>query len=66
MNDNLVAMKDIRNLFQTTCNKNETELQWVRGVPDADITNCLINGVRVLAPGLTKLQNEKKKSKKNK
>ncbi len=59
-------MKDIKNLFTQSCSKNETELTWIRGIPDMDITNALINSVRVLAPGLTKMQNQNKKLKKGK
>ena len=53
------AQKLIKNLFVQQAQKSATphETQLVRNVPDPDMTNILINSVRVLAPGLTKVQN---------
>jgi hypothetical protein len=53
------AQKLIKNLFSQQAQKTATpnEAQMVRNVPDPDMTNMLINNVRVLAPGLTKVQN---------
>ena len=47
-------------------NKNELEIQLLKNIPDTDMTNSLINNVRVLAPGLTKMQNITKQQKKKK
>ena len=47
-------------------NKNEHEIQLMKIIPDNDMTNSLINNVRVLAPGLTKIQNANKQQKKKK
>ena len=38
------------------CAKNEVESQLIRAMPDTDMMNSLINNIRVLAPGLTKMQ----------
>lgn len=35
----------------------------IRAIPDPDMTNMLINNLRVLAPGLTKVQNQTKQAK---
>lgn len=53
------AQKLIKNLFIQQAGKGgtSTELAMVRNIPDPDMTNMLINNVRVLAPGLTKVQN---------
>lgn len=53
------AQKLIKNLFVQQAMKTATphEQQLVRNVPDPDMTNMLINSVRVLAPGLQKVQN---------
>jgi len=60
------AQKLIKGLFLQQCNKNEVEQQMIKGVPDVDVTNTLVNSVRVLAPGLTKMQNANKKERKQK
>jgi hypothetical protein len=36
----------------------------IKAVPDMDMMNSIVGGVRVLAPGLTKMQNQTKKTKK--
>jgi len=32
----------------------------IKNIPDTDMTNMLVNNCRVLAPGLTKMQNATK------
>lgn len=61
------AQKMIKNLFVQQAQKTATphETQLVRNVPDPDMTNILINSVRVLAPGLTKVQNQAKQAKRS-
>ena len=61
------AQKLIKNLFAQQAQKSasQTETQMVRNVPDPDMTNMLINNVRVLAPGLTKVQNQTKQAKRS-
>ena len=61
------AQKLIKNLFVQQAQKTATphETQLVRNVPDPDMTNMLINSVRVLAPGLTKVQNQTKQVKRS-
>lgn len=61
------AAKDIRSLFIGQAGKNfpyETNL--MKCVPDNDMTMSLINNCRVLAPGLTKIQQQNKQDKKKK
>lgn len=59
------AQKLIKNLFAQQAQKTATpvETNMVRNVPDMDMTNMLINNIRVLAPGLTKVQNQTKQAK---
>ena len=56
------AQKLIKNLFAQQAAKTATpnESMMVRNIPDPEMTNTLINNVRVLAPGLTKVQNQSK------
>lgn len=61
------AQKLIKNLFQQQATKtaSASEAGMVRNLPDPDMTNMLINNVRVLAPGLTKVQNQTKQAKRS-
>ncbi len=59
-------MKLIKSLFLAQANKNQWETQMIKGIPDTDMTNMLVNNCRVLAPGLTKMQNANKQNKKKK
>lgn len=61
------AQKLIKNLFQQQATKTASaqEAGMVRNLPDPDMTNMLINNVRVLAPGLTKVQNQTKQAKRS-
>lgn len=60
------AQKLIKNLFQQQAQKTApAELAMIRNIPDPDMTNMLINNVRVLAPGLTKVQNQTKQAKRS-
>ncbi len=60
------AMKLIKSLFTQQAGKNQTETAMIKNVPDTDMMNILINNCRVLAPGLTKMQNQSKQTKKKK
>ena len=60
------AQKLIKSLFLQQSNKNEQESMLLKSVPDTDMTNSLINNVRVLAPGLTQMQTKNKQQKKKK
>jgi len=60
------AQKLIKNLFQQQAQKTApSEAAMIRNIPDPDMTNMLINNVRVLAPGLTKVQNQTKQAKRS-
>lgn len=58
------AMKLIKSLFLAQANKNQWDTMSIKSIPDADMTNMLLNNCRVLAPGLTKMQNASKQNKK--
>ena len=60
------AMKLIKSLFVAQANKNQIETGMIKNIPDTDMTNMLINNCRVLAPGLTKMQNQNKQNKRKK
>lgn len=63
------AQKTIRQLFVSqTDKKQQHELNLIKAVSDQDMTMTLINSCRVMAPGLTKIQQQNKadKRKKNK
>jgi hypothetical protein len=61
-------MKLIKGLFlgQSNSNKSTLETQLIKQIPDTEMTNMLVNNCRVLAPGLTKMQNQNKQAKKGK
>lgn len=61
------AQKLIKNLFVQQATKTSTpnEANMVRNLPDPEMTNMLINNIRVLAPGLTKVQNQTKQQKRS-
>lgn len=60
------AQKLIKNLFAQQAQKTSpAEAAMVRSLPDPDMTNMLVNNVRVLAPGLTKVQNQTKQAKRS-
>lgn len=61
-------MKLIKSLFLGQSNQNKTNLetQMIKNIPDTEMTNMLVNNCRVLAPGLTKLQNQNKAAKRGK
>ena len=60
------AMKLIKGLFLGQANKNQFETTLIKNIPDMDMTNMLVNNCRVLAPGLTKMQNANKQQRKKK
>ncbi len=60
------AMKLIKSLFLAQANKNQFETTMIKNIPDTDMTNMLVNNCRVLAPGLTKMQNANKQNRKKK
>ena len=59
------AVKMMRSLFLNQSGKNDTEASLIKGIPDPDMINVLINSIRIFAPGLTKMQNQQKKDKKS-
>ncbi len=42
------------------------KLGHIKSIPDPDMMNSLINNLRILAPGLTKMQNQNKDAKRKK
>ena len=54
------AMKLIKSLFIAQAGKSQTETTMIKNIPDTDMMNMLVNNCRVLAPGLTKMQNQSK------
>ena len=61
------AQKTIRSLFLSqTDKKSQHEQNLIKAVSDQDMTMTLINSVRVMAPGLTKIQQQNRQDKKKK
>lgn len=59
------AQKTIRQLFLSQTEKNKQyEANLIKAVSDQDMTMSLINSCRVMAPGLTKIQQQNKADKK--
>jgi len=49
-------MKLVRNIFQGIAKGNEAETNLLKQVPDLEMAASIVNGVRILAAGLTKIQ----------
>ena len=61
------AQKTIRQLFLSQNSKTQQhESNLIKAVSDNDMTMTLINSCRVMAPGLTKIQQQNKADKKKK
>ena len=61
------AQKSIRQLFLSQSTKQQQhEANLIKAVSDQDMTMTLINSCRVMAPGLTKIQQQNKADKKKK
>lgn len=60
------AQKSIRSLFLQAGKASLHESNLIKGVSDQDMTMSLINNCRVLAPGLTKIQQNAKQERKKK
>lgn len=56
-------MKLVRNIFQGIAKGNEAETNLLKQVPDLEMAASIVNGVRILAAGLTKIQQEQKNQK---